>query len=130
MYKCYTSYMSNRRIRRKDAFKIPISSRIYCWDGYSEWYRDLAPEDRMVRWLYDQPKITQKVKEAFTKHYLAKLNSLKEEGTLDKYVEDLKVRLQYEDVFLLCYETPKKFCHRHILAEFLNKHYDLDIQEY
>jgi uncharacterized protein YeaO (DUF488 family) len=34
------------------------------------------------------------------------------------------------DVVLLCYEKPTDWCHRHILARFLNEHFDLDIQEY
>lgn len=130
MYSCYTSYMSNKRICNKDGFKIPVCNRIYVWNGYSEWYRDLAPTDQMIQWLHDQSKITSRVKEIFTKHYIAKLNSLKAEGILQKYVDDINKRLQYDDVFLLCYEKPKEFCHRHILAKFLNENFDLDIQEY
>lgn len=122
--------MSNKRICNKDGFKIPVCNRIYVWNGYSEWYRDLAPTDQMIQWLHDQSKITSRVKEIFTKHYIAKLNSLKAEGILQKYVDDINKRLQYDDVFLLCYEKPKEFCHRHILAKFLNENFDLDIQEY
>lgn len=130
MYSCYTSYMSNRRIRNKDGFKIPVCNRIYVWDGYSEWFRDLAPDDRIIRWFHDQPKLTKKVKETFTTHYLLKLDSLKRDDTLQKYVDDINNRLRYDDVFLLCYEKPREFCHRHILADYLNEHFNLDIHEF
>ena len=58
------------------------------------------------------------------------LNRLKQEGTIDPYIEELTELVQYEDIYLLCYEKPSNFCHRHILAKFLNKNYDLDIREY
>jgi uncharacterized protein YeaO (DUF488 family) len=35
-----------------------------------------------------------------------------------------------KDVAMLCYEKPEDFCHRHILADFLNKHLNLGIEEY
>lgn len=130
MYNCYTSYISSKRIQHKDVFKIPVCRRIYCNGGYSDWYRDLAPEDKDLNWLHDQPVKTKPVKEHFTEQYLNKLNSLKADGTLDRYVVDIRQRLQYADVFLLCYEKPREFCHRHILARFLSDHYDLPIEEY
>lgn len=34
------------------------------------------------------------------------------------------------DVVLLCYEKPNDWCHRHILARFLNTEFDLDVSEY
>ena len=66
----------------------------------------------------------------FTKNYLAKLDNLRKNNILQKYVDDLELKLEYGDVILLCYEKPKEFCHRHILAEYLNRYYNLDIQEY
>ena len=130
MYKCYTSYTSNSKMRKADGFKIPVSNRIYIWDGYSDHFSQLAPDMRWVEYLHNQLKVTQKHKDKFTEVYLLKLDRLKEDGTLDKYVEDIRNRLNYDNVFLLCYEPRKKFCHRHILAQYLNEHYDLDIQEF
>ncbi|MBR1785294.1 MAG: DUF488 family protein [Bacteroidales bacterium] len=34
------------------------------------------------------------------------------------------------NVALLCYEKPGDFCHRHLLADFLNKELGLNIREY
>ena len=35
-----------------------------------------------------------------------------------------------DDVVLLCWEHPSKFCHRHILADYINKRTKLNIEEY
>ena len=35
-----------------------------------------------------------------------------------------------KDVVLLCYETPEKFCHRHIAAQWLNDKLSLNISEF
>ena len=35
-----------------------------------------------------------------------------------------------DDVILLCWEHPSKFCHRHILADYINKRTKLKIEEY
>lgn len=44
----------------------------------------------------------------------------------NKILNDLA---KYDKVILLCYEKPEKFCHRHILAEYLNKNYGTSISE-
>ena len=33
------------------------------------------------------------------------------------------------DIVLVCYEGPSKFCHRHLVAEWLNK-YGYDVEEW
>ena len=35
-----------------------------------------------------------------------------------------------KDVVLLCYETPEKFCHRHIAAQWLKDQTGIDIGEF
>lgn len=35
-----------------------------------------------------------------------------------------------KDVVLLCYEKTGDWCHRHILARFLNEQFDLGVTEY
>jgi uncharacterized protein YeaO (DUF488 family) len=35
-----------------------------------------------------------------------------------------------DDIVLLCWEAPDKFCHRHILADYINKRTKLEIKEY
>ena len=59
-------------------------------------------------------------KEEYTRLYLKQLKEL----TAEKIIE-----LIPEDAILLCYESSEKFCHRHLLAEFLKQH-GIDIEEY
>lgn len=35
-----------------------------------------------------------------------------------------------KDIALLCYETPKKFCHRHIFSDWIKYHTNIKIEEY
>ena len=42
----------------------------------------------------------------------------------------LKIHSFGDDVVLLCWESPEKFCHRHILADYINRHSKLNVEEY
>ena len=44
--------------------------------------------------------------------------------------EDLERLSNGRDCVLLCYEKSGDFCHRHLVADWLNKKLDLNIQEY
>jgi len=59
--------------------------------------------------------------------YLRLYNAILENLNL----EQLKSELESigRDVALCCYEKPEDFCHRHLLADFLNKH-GWDVQEF
>ena len=67
--------------------------------------------------------------------------NLSEQWYIDKYYETVlnvlnpitvKQELQNidKDVILLCFETPEKFCHRHLVAKWLNEKTGLAVQEY
>lgn len=130
--RCYTSYFRNRRLEGKhnSMMFIPVCDRLYVNNGYSDHYRELAPDRNLLNWYNDQTRITPEVIDRFTRIYLKKLDSLREKGTLEKYVNDIRFRLTFEDVVLLCYEKPPEFCHRYILAKYLTQYFDLDIREY
>lgn len=53
-------------------------------------------------------------------------------GMLDKrgISYALKVLEQFEKVVLLCYEKPGDKCHRHLLAEYLNSKYNMNVLEF
>ena len=89
-----------------------IQSRIFCtrWKG-------------LVKGSVDGDAIDDK---EYTRQYLEKLNRLLANGTLESIIENLKA---HDKVLLLCYEGKYKFCHRHILADFLNEHFKLGISE-
>lgn len=133
MYKVYTSYFTHKIFKYwdKDYLTVPICSTLPKYYTYfTKWYRDLAPDPEILKQFKQIKSKTKSIRSWFAKEYLKKLKSLKEEGILDIYIKDLKDLVKYDDVFLLCYERPSQFCHRKILAAYLNKYYELDISEY
>ena len=64
--------------------------------------------------------------EEYVKEYTQQLNDFSKD--IESFVDVLKDELADKKVVLLCYEKDG-FCHRHVLAEYLNKHYNLDITE-
>ena len=46
------------------------------------------------------------------------------------FVNRLKFISNGNDVALCCFEEPDKFCHRHLIAEWLNNTLNLEIQEF
>lgn len=60
----------------------------------------------------------------YTSRYLDKLDKIGIRNIL-KYIHYFG-----DDVILLCWEHPSKFCHRHILADYINKRTKLNIIEY
>ena len=130
MYKIYTSYFTNRRMKKlEDAQKIPICATIQSSEYFEE-LSILAPDKELIEKIRKVKTKSKGIKEYFTCRYLQKLKKLKVAGELDKIVNSLVERVKYSDVFLLCYENPYEFCHRQVLADYLNKHYQLDIQEF
>lgn len=94
--------------------------------GTPSWFKgarltELAPNPTLLH-RYKQKLITE---EQYKKEYLYQLDSL-------RWGNILKVLHEYncEDTILLCYEPPSKFCHRHILAEYLTENTDFYVSEY
>ena len=51
---------------------------------------------------------------------------------LDKYCDNIfgviaNLSRQHKNIFFLCWEAPDEFCHRHILASYLNKYFGKEI---
>ena len=51
-------------------------------------------------------------------------------GVLDPNVVAQDLQKMGQNVVLLCFETPDKFCHRHLVAEWLNSETKCDVREY
>lgn len=51
-------------------------------------------------------------------------------ATLNPTVVATEIQSFGKDVVLLCFETPEKFCHRHIVAQWLNEKTGIKVQEY
>lgn len=111
-----TSYFS----KYKDNNGISICTRPPVWFIGKE-YRKLAPKYWMLM-AYKKGKITEEEYiEIYKTEVLSKLDPMK--------VYDDLINLCGEDSVLLCWEASGKFCHRHIVSEWLNDELGTQIVE-
>ena len=55
--------------------------------------------------------------------YIPKFNEMLMRISPVMVMQQLNDLAQGNDIALLCYESSEKFCHRHLVAEWLNKHF-------
>lgn len=118
----YTSYFANIKNLPKDAIVISICGKAP--DGYKgRQYKKLAPKWDFFK-VWKETQDNEYYVECFKKQVLGNL-SLKEVfddlfGVLSEsyytFEEDIPM-----DIVFVCYETPDKFCHRHIIAEWFEE---------
>lgn len=60
----------------------------------------------------------------YIRHFNDEVLSLLDKDTVRKEIEEM-VGKDAEAAVLMCYETPEKFCHRHLVAEWLGE----DVEE-
>jgi len=116
-----TSYFSNvPAIQRKLPNVVFIGIAGKTLDGFIK-YSPLAPKYEWWKEWHDKFSghyESKASKEWYTKKYyetvLDKLDPFTVRGDLYKLSS-------HNDVCMLCYETPEKFCHRHLVAEWLTK---------
>ena len=80
----------------------------------------LFPSNKIL-WDYKKGKIDEM---EYTSKYLDQLNEL----GVDKIIK--MIQIFGDNVVLLCWESPEKFCHRHILADYINKNSCVVIEEF
>lgn len=112
MGKIYTSYFGNLPKLKKKGIK-PINIALFP----PKWYdgdelQNLTPDSTIFNG-YKENIITE---ERFKKFYEYKIKQLGKEKIL-KMIEDIA---DGQDVALICFEAPGCFCHRHILADYLD----------
>lgn len=111
----YTSYFANLRKLDK-VLPVSICAKTPSWFEGLE-YKKLAP-------TYDILMEYKKTgdSDTFTKRYkeevLYKLNRM--EVLRELYELTNPYRVGHRNIVLVCYEKPTDFCHRHIVAEWLN----------
>lgn len=108
--KIYTSYFANGKKLTQAGIKV-IGVALYpprWFNGVS--IRDVAPTPSILH-------ATGQTREQYIERYkcevLSKVNPY-------QLLAELQCMSQGHDVALCCYEKPDKFCHRHILAEWLS----------
>lgn len=110
--KIYTSYFSNFRNFPPDFTPVSISRfPPKNWSGLT--FMKLAPSPQLLEHVKSTGDHMRYTQEFYT--YLNKLNPTEIINELSKLTDSDKV-------ILLCYETPEKFCHRHLVSMWLNSH--------
>ena len=80
----------------------------------------LFPSDKIL-WDHKKGKIDDM---EYTSKYLDQLNEL----GVDRIIK--MIQIFGDNVVLLCWESPEKFCHRHILADYINKNSSVVVEEF
>lgn len=117
----YTGYFSKtKEYEQNGLIPVGISGKIP--DGFTGLkYQKLAPKYEWWKRWHDEKLSDQWFKE---RYYETVLNQL------DPSIVVQELQSFGENIVLLCYETPEKFCHRHLAAEWLNNKAGTDIHEF
>ena len=94
---------------------VSIAGRAPTWYKGRE-YKKLAPK----YWFFKKYKEDGDEK-FYTEQY--------QKEVLDKLDVQTVFNELGEDAILLCWESPEKFCHRHLVANWLNKNLDIKVTE-
>ena len=112
MSKIYTSYFGNLLKLKEKGIK-PISIALFPPKWYIGDQLPAVAPDSAIFAGYKENIISE---ERFKKFYEYKIKQIGKEKIF-KMIEDIA---KGQDVALVCFETPGCFCHRHILADYLN----------
>ena len=119
----YTSYFGNiKKIQNaiSDAMFISIAGKTPEWFTGKKYIPLMPHYDWWNEWhiKFENDLECQRSKD----WYISKYNDtvLKMLNPND-VARDLKDLAEWKPTFILCYETPEKFCHRHIVADWLTK---------
>ena len=112
MSKIYTSYFGNLLKLKEKGIK-PISIALFPPKWYIGDQLSAVAPDSAIFAGYKENIISE---ERFKKFYEYKIKQIGKEKIF-KMIEDIA---KGQDVALVCFEAPGCFCHRHILADYLN----------
>ena len=117
----YTGYYSKTTEYEQNVL-IPVGISGKIPDGFNGLrYQKLAPKYDWWHEWHDKKLSDDWFKQKYYETVLNQLNPA-------TVVQELEVF--GKDIVLLCYETPEKFCHRHLVAKWLNKNTKQNISEY
>ena len=117
--KIYTSYFSNaRKLAENDIEPIGIALFPPKW-FLGTTLRQVAPTYSILK--------SSETEDIYIERYRREVL-----GRLDvnRLLKDIELYSKGKDVALCCFEKPDEFCHRHLLAEWLNEKFGLDIKEF
>ena len=118
----YTGYYAKTK-KYEEAGLIPVAISDITPSFYEGMcYREFAPRYEMFqRWKNGEINNTD-----YTQEYKNYLNTLNKE----EIREDLDSPYQTGNLIFLCYEKPGDFCHRHVLADWLEENFGYDVKEW
>ena len=123
--KIATGYFAKAQTYHNMGYSLVSVARTRPWFLPKEllvWYlSDLAPTGEIIG-AKDNPKVYEK---KYNEEILSKTSAQEILRKLERYAE-LECK---EKVALLCYESPEKFCHRHIVAKWLGDALGVRIEE-
>ena len=119
----YTGYYAKLKKYKEEGIEpIAISGkRLDFYEGL--YYSDFAPR----YWMYQRCKDKDITNEGYVEEYKAYLNTLNKteiKADFEQYSKEGK------DCILLCYEKSGEFCHRHVLADWLEENFGFKIEEF
>lgn len=108
----YTSYFGRMKKIPQDIIPISICGKAPEWYKGIE-YKKLAPKyGFFIEWKRNKDNAF------YIQHFREEvLNQL----SITEVIEDLEKLSHGKSIVLLCYEKPKDFCHRHLVATWFNK---------
>ena len=119
--KIYTSYFAKLKKIPEDIVRISICGKAPDWyDGIQ--YKKVAPKYGFFQeWKKNHDN------DFYIEHFNAEV--------LDNLVaknvyEDLNKLSDCKDCVLICYEKSEDFCHRHLVADWLNQKLGINVEEY
>lgn len=123
MREFYTGYFA--RIKKyKELSLYPVSIARFNPKGMSIFtWTAVAPAEDILR-DYKSGKITEIEYDFRYRLQLQNRNILE-----DLYFIDSKIPKEYKGIVLCCYEKSGTFCHRHILAEYIDEKFSIPMKE-
>lgn len=122
----YTSYFAKLKSLPEHIIPISICGKAPDWYKGLQ-YKKLAPKyDFFMKWKENHDN--DYYIECFNEQVLDKLNAEQIVEELYKLISNMVLnpklfsdRSLIPDIALICYEKPSDFCHRHLVADWLNK---------
>lgn len=112
--KIYTSYFGNVRKLPDGIVPISIARHAKFWPGLK--FFSFAPDSETLKMRQEE----------YTERFNKKLSKLQIESVL----EELIAISEGKDIALLCYEKPGDFCHRRLVAKWIEKETGVEVPEY
>lgn len=108
----YTSYFAKLKLLPDNIVPIAICAKAPDWYKGLQ-YKKLAPKyDFFMKWKENHDN--DYYIKCFNEQVLDKLEPI-------KVYQELCSLAKSDDIVLICYEKPSDFCHRHLVADWLNK---------